>query len=428
LEDEKELLEKRLDEIRRESLKELEDMERVINENERIKSDISVKAEQGLKEDTETKKNGHKVSILLIVLLIAVCGLSAMGLFVIKPALSYGKAVKLLNQNRFDEAENIFLSLNYKDSATMANECVVSKAQDLMEKGKRGLALVQLSRIKDFPEAGKLISESIGCGDEVIAVGGKHTVAVNSVGNVLATGDNSLGQCDVNDWNVKAVAAGTAHTVGLREDGSVLATGDNSLGQCNVTEWKDVAYVFAGGNASYAITEDGLVLATGDNSFGQCNINGLTGIIELSANSECAAALTEDGKIVLYGNKSDYVAAEGLTDVKSLSMNSKTLCVLKSDGTVAVFGANTAELEATISEWRDVACVAAGPGYVIAIKSDGEVISSTGSVSASFVNLQRVECGTNHIIALTIDGKLVSVGKNEWNECSVSDWCDIMSR
>jgi hypothetical protein len=428
LEDEKELLEKRLDEIRRESLKELEDMERVISENERIKADISVKAEQGMKEDTETKKNGHKVSILLVVLLVAVCGLSAIGLFVIKPALSYGKAVKLLNQNRFDEAENIFLSLDYKDSAAMANECIVRKARDLMGNGKRGLALVQLSRIKDFPEAKELINESIGCGDDVIAVGGKHTVAVNSVGNVLAAGDNSLGQCDVADWNVKAVAAGNAHTVGLREDGSVLAAGDNSFGQCNVTEWKDVAYITAGGNVSYAITETGSVLAVGDNSFGQCNINGITGVIGLSANSECVAALTEDGRILLYGNKEDYAAAEGLTDVKSVSMNSKTLCVLKNDGTAAVFGVNATEIEGVICDWSNIACVSAGPGYVIAIKSDGEVVSSTGSVPASFVNLQRIECGTNHIIALTIDGKLVSVGKNEWNECSVSDWCDIMSK
>ncbi len=32
----------------------------------------------------------------------------------------------------------------------------------------------------------------------------------------------------------------------LREDGSVLAAGDNSCGQCDVEEWKDIVDIAAG--------------------------------------------------------------------------------------------------------------------------------------------------------------------------------------
>ena len=48
-------------------------------------------------------------------------------------------------------------------------------------------------------------------------------------------GDIQYGQCQVEDWTeISAVAAGERHTVALKADGVVLATGDNSEGQCDV--------------------------------------------------------------------------------------------------------------------------------------------------------------------------------------------------
>ena len=38
-----------------------------------------------------------------------------------------------------------------------------------------------------------------------------------------------------------AISAGRFHTVGLRSDGTAVATGDNSLGQCDVSGWRDLA-------------------------------------------------------------------------------------------------------------------------------------------------------------------------------------------
>lgn len=71
-----------------------------------------------------------------------------------------------------------------------------------------------------------------------VAAGSHHTVAVTASGRVLATGDNSHGQCDVAGWaGIVAVAAGAAHTVGLRADGTALATGLNDAGQCDVPYW-----------------------------------------------------------------------------------------------------------------------------------------------------------------------------------------------
>jgi hypothetical protein len=42
----------------------------------------------------------------------------------------------------------------------------------------------------------------------------------------------------VSGWSdIVQVAAGLSHTVGLKADGTVVATGNNSSGQCNVSDW-----------------------------------------------------------------------------------------------------------------------------------------------------------------------------------------------
>ena len=63
--------------------------------------------------------------------------------------------------------------------------------------------------------------------------------------------------------NIIEVSAGMNHTVGLRSDGTVVAVGDNSYGQINVQNWRNVVSISAKGNITVAMTADGKVLVTG---------------------------------------------------------------------------------------------------------------------------------------------------------------------
>jgi alpha-tubulin suppressor-like RCC1 family protein len=138
--------------------------------------------------------------------------------------------------------------------------------------------------------------------------------------------------------------------------------------------------------------------------------------------------LTNDGHIVLCGDKTDYKDAEDWYDVTAVSMNNQTLCALNSYGNVRVCGVNITELFNTVSKWSNISYATAGPGYVTAIDKNGNVFFSNGSPVQGFENLQRIECGTSQIVALTIEGKLVAIGKNEYGECNVAEWGDIMSK
>ena len=65
----------------------------------------------------------------------------------------------------------------------------------------------------------------------MVAADGFHTVGLKVNGRVVAVGDNSHGQCDVDIWRgITQVAAGGNHTVGLKSDGTVVTVGLNTSG------------------------------------------------------------------------------------------------------------------------------------------------------------------------------------------------------
>lgn len=426
MEGENKTLEEKLEEIKRESLRELENMQRVLEENEKIKEEIAVNAEKNVLETTEIKKTGHKTAIILAAALLLICTLSLTGVYVLRPMSAYANAVKLMENGQFDRASEGFEALgDYKDSRVMISECAYRKAGRLLAEGKRGLALAQYTMVKDYKDSREKINSFIDEGGEVFAVGGSHTVAVNSIGGVLAAGDNSFEQCNVTYWkNIKAVAAGENHTLGLCEDGSVTACGSNGYGQCGVENWKNIVYIAAAGNTSYGIREDGSMVAAGDNAYGQCNVSGdeFTSPSALVCGGEYIIALKEDGTLAMAGNTKKFASALEWRDIVSLSACSFTLCGVKKDGTVVVSGDLTDEIT---GEWKNIKSVAAGNCYALAINAEGETLSTT-VLPDSLKNSVKIKCGLNHIVALKSSGSLAALGANKKGECLVSDWRDIM--
>lgn len=76
---------------------------------------------------------------------------------------------------------------------------------------------------------------------------------------------------EVSEWrDIVQIACGGDHIIGLKKDGTVVAEGDNSEGQCNVENWKNVIAIYTTTGEknmiycmrSYAITADGRFLST----------------------------------------------------------------------------------------------------------------------------------------------------------------------
>lgn len=136
----------------------------------------------------------------------------------------------------------------------------------------------QLKKIEEKKdEWTNIVAISAGGGGQY---GAGHTVALREDGTVVAVGDNSFGQCNVNEWtDIIAIAAGDWHTVGLHSDGTVVSTRpdedkypDLYINACNVDEWTDIVSIAAGCGSTVGLRRDGTVIAVGYNDYNQCNL------------------------------------------------------------------------------------------------------------------------------------------------------------
>ena len=105
--------------------------------------------------------------------------------------------------------------------------------------------------------------------------GGGHVVGLTSDGHVIAIGDNSKNQCDVEEWEkVIAIAAGDWYTVGLTEEGKVLITGENVSGSKYIEQekldiWENIQGIAAGYGQTIVVKSDGSVDVMGFDNDGK---------------------------------------------------------------------------------------------------------------------------------------------------------------
>jgi hypothetical protein len=140
-----------------------------------------------------------------------------------------------------------------------------------------------------------------------VVAGANFTYALKSLGQLVAWGSNTFGQCNVpqNLGTVVQVAAGEDHVVVLRSDGSVAAWGGMSSGATNipVAEAKFVAAGFSLTGLSYgyslAILPDACVGdLNGDGAVNGADLGVLLGVWgTCPALGTCAADFNGDGHI-----------------------------------------------------------------------------------------------------------------------------------
>ena len=237
-------------------------------------------------DEQEAKKARSRRNVMIAVIAVAtIVAIAKLVIMVITPSVQYRTAVKMAQNEQYDEAIAAFKAAgDYSDAATKVKELQYQQYQ----KGER--LLVE----QDSEAAAQAFASGVGYQDALkrsyqiryrdlsegkIAAGGFHTVGLKADGTVVAAGDNEYEQCNVSDWtDIVSIAAGSSHTVGLKADGTVVAAGWNDDGQCDVSGWRDIVAVTAGKYHTVGLKSDGTVVATGSNDKGQCNVSDWTDI------------------------------------------------------------------------------------------------------------------------------------------------------
>lgn len=97
------------------------------------------------------------------------------------------------------------------------------------------------------PHAGFSVKLAEPGAGNCLSAGRRHSVVLLNDGTVTEDGDNTYGQCQVQDWrDIIAVSAGKYQTVGRKQNGTVQACSDNTYHQCNVEGWNGIVAVSAG--------------------------------------------------------------------------------------------------------------------------------------------------------------------------------------
>ena len=267
--------------------------------------------------------------------------------------------------------------------------------------------------------------------EQTIDAASRLTVAIRSDGTVVATGQNSWGQCDVSGWtDIVAVAAGHFHTVGLKADGTVVATGNNEDNQCNVSKWVDIVAVAAGRYFTIGLKSDGTVVATGKQTNGQCDVSDWKDIVAITTGDDHTVGLKADGTVVATGDSADdRCKVSGWTDIVAISAGYRHTVGWKADGTIVVTGNNT-HGQCDVSGWTDIVAVAAGGARTIGLKANGTAVATGWNPNSEcdvsdWTDIVTVIAGNSHTIGLKADGTMVATGESESGECDVSDWTNI---
>ena len=280
-----------------------------------------------------------------------------------------------------------------------------------------------------------------------VATGTENTFGLHDDGTVIAAGLNDDGQCNVGDWtDIVAVAAGCYHTVGLRSNGAVIATGQNDEGQCNIGGWIDLVAVAAGYYHTVGLRSDGTVIAAGRNDEGQCNVDSWTDIVAVAAGESHTVGLRSDGTVVATGGNSyGQCDVDGWTDIVAVAAGWSHTMGLRSDGTVVATGLND-DSQCEVSDWNNIRLPQEmNPGYQAAqqLMDEGKYLQAMWAFSAldfqdsaekaqearsCYVSSQpTLAVGDYHTVGLRSDGTAVATGWNNYSQCDVDSWSDIVA-
>lgn len=297
----------------------------------------------------------------------------------------YQYAIELFQDERYNEATIAFQELgDYKDSilyvakialALYENQqkTVYDEACRFYAAGKYSLAIENFESLGDYLDSKELAAhikqerqESLST---TISAGIRYSVAVTKDNKTISTGYNYDGQSDVLEWeDIISVSAKGIYTIGLKSDGTVVTS--SKISNFDDSDWTDIIAVSAGERFIIGLKSDGSLVSAGhDMGDGQRKVDDWENIVAIATGWKHTVGLDGDGKIHITG----YRAASQLEQISERA-----------------------------EEWENIIAIAAGGG------------------SNSYP-------GSGHTVGLRADGRVVAVGDNEYGQCDVSGWENIVA-
>jgi hypothetical protein len=255
---------------------------------------------------------------------------------------------------------------------------------------------------------GQCAAPSILGSISAIAAGDRHSVAVNSFGQVFAWGSSAHGQSALPAGRCTGIAAGRLHTVAII-DGWVVCAGNNDFGQCSVQPFSTAASVAAGDLHSIVIEYGGQLRCWGYSAaFHGVGSDELGGFTHADGGSSHTIARRSDGRVFAWGLTAPAVLAipRGVDDAVAVAAGSHHSIGLRADGTVVCWGIDDRG-QCSPPEWlSNVTQVAAAGRYSLALRANGTVTAWGDGGNGQFPpgwkasGLCLIAAGESHTLAV----------------------------
>lgn len=380
----------------------------------------------------------------------------------------YHDAMSFLQNGEYERAIEYFSQLNnYKDSSLQAeiaqNFIVYNSAKDLLEEGKFKEAAQVFESLDGFEESAELLNETL----YLYAIEEFETENYEEAGSVF----DQLGDYK----NSKSYAArislilyeGKQETVyaeacslfkqgeyeqamqEFEELGNYLDSAELAQKCKDAFKRKSLASAISAGIRYVAgVTKDQRAVSTGYNQDGQSNLSEWENIVSIAAKGTITVGLQSDGKVLASHQRKD-INVEVWEDIIAVAAGEQYIVVLQNDGTLDSQGHDMGDGQRKVDKWHDIVAIAAGWRHTVALDKNGKVFitgfgddsqldqikSNQNDPTKRWENIIAISAGggsnespgAGHTVGLRSDGHVVAVGDNEYGQCDVEGWENIIA-
>lgn len=130
-------------------------------------------------------------------------------------------------------------------------------------------------------------------------------------------------------------------------------------------------------------------------------------------------------------------------DIVAISVGNSYIVGLDSDGTLKSAGHDAGDGQREVNDWANIVAIAMGWRHTVGLNSTGNVLITGYGSSRQFNQMQLNkedwsniiaiaagggdDVGDGHTVGLRKDGRVVAVGDNEFNQCEVGLWENIIA-
>lgn len=218
---------------------------------------------------------------------------------------------------------------------------------------------------------------------------------------------------------MKPVPVQFVNDVLLRSDGTLRSPEFSNINpasiQAAISGWSNITSIALGTDHIVGLCRDGSVKAAGSNNYGQCNVQSWSNMIAIAAGYYYTVGLCADGTVKAVGlNLPTYsLNASDLRIVKAAELNGTALCC-------------------NVSSWKNITAIDASWCHTVALSSDGRVHAvgrnQEGQCNVhGWTGITAIAAGSYHTVGLRRDGTVCAVGNNDQGQCNVQSWRNIIA-